>query len=138
MGFLPQQTPILHIVWEPSFDDAGKPIKDRHGNQTGSYGTPIPRMIYCWWPLERSTWQVDPVDPDVVARIEYDIHLLVEQPMIYKVLDRVVVDNNTYQVQGLPTHWRSALPFPTAAYGSLIGGEVHCRKVSNTGVLAGQ
>lgn len=142
-AFLPLQTAIQHMVYVPTVDDDGNPVMDSHGNQRGSYADPVTRMIVCWWPLERRTWEVDPVDPDVVARYEADIHLLVPDPTIYNKPDRVIITNQrdtkiTFQVEGLPTDWKSALPFQTAAYGVFIGGEVHCRRVSSTGVLAGQ
>lgn len=132
MGFLPSLTPIQHIVWTANSS------VDAHGNKSGSYGQPINRMCVCWWPLERRTWEVDPIDPDVVARYENDLHLLVDDATIYNKPDRVIVNGLLYQVEGLGTDWKSALPFPTAAYGMLIGGEVHVRRVTSTGVLAGQ
>jgi hypothetical protein len=138
--FLPYQTPIIHIPWVPNT------TPDSHGNTGGEFGPPINRMCLAWWPLERKTWEPDPIDPDVVARIENDIHILVKDPNIYKVLDMVQVNVSTnpsapdwltFKVQGLPTNWAAALPFPTMAYGMLIPGEIHCRRITDTGVLAG-
>lgn len=138
--FLPYQTPIKHIPWIPN------DTPDSHGNTGGAFGAPINRMCLAWWPLERKTWEPDPIDPDVVARIENDIHILVKDPNIYKVLDMVQVNVSTnpakpewltYKVQGLPTNWAAALPFPTMSYGMLIPGEIHCRRITDTGVLAG-
>jgi hypothetical protein len=145
--FLPSSTPIIHIPWRPGVDDHGNPVLDAHGNPTGSYAAPVNRVCICWWPLERRTWQIDPVDPDVVARIESDIHILVDDVNPYNKFDQVQVNVSsdsaapqwlTYRVEGLPTNWASALPFPAASYGMLIGGELHCRRVTSTGVLAGQ
>jgi hypothetical protein len=130
--FLPSQTSIMHLVWIPSNTN------DTHGNATGTFAAPVQRMIVCWWPLERRTWQIDPIDPDVVARIENDIHMLVPQANVYKKQDRVIVNNLLYEVQGLPTDWAGGLPFQTASYGMLIGGEVHCRRVTATGVIGGE
>jgi hypothetical protein len=136
-AFLPLQTPIQHMIYTLNTNPDGTPALDAHGIQQGSYGAPIPRMIVCWWPLERRTWEVDPIDPDVVARYESDIHLLVPDPTVYNKPDRVIVNNLLYQVEGLATDWKSALPFKTASYGMLIGGEVHVRRVSSTGVIGG-
>jgi hypothetical protein len=129
--FLPASIAIQHMVWVPSGSN------DAHGNATGAFANPVTRMIVCWWPLERRTWQIDPIDPDVVARYEYDIHMLVPQANVYNKLDRVTVEGLAYEVQGLATDWAGALPFPAASYGMLIGGEVHCRRVTSTGVLGG-
>lgn len=144
--FLPMSIPIIHIPWVLNVDSSGNPVKDSHGNQNGHYGDPINRRCLAWWPLERKTWEPDPIDPDVVARIESDIHILVRDPNIYKTQDIVKVNVSTkrdtpewltYRVQSLPTNWAAALPFPTMAYGMLIPGEIHCRRVTNTGVLKG-
>lgn len=112
--------------------------KDSHGNPTGSFGEPIDRMCIAWFPLSRRTWSIDPVDPNVFARIDNDLHMLVHDASVYHKLDRVVVNGLVYQVEGLPTDWSAGLPFPAAAYGMLIFGEVHIRRVTSTGVLAGQ
>jgi hypothetical protein len=136
-AFLPLQTEVQHIVWSLNVDDQGNPVYDGHGIQQGTYAAPVSRWIVCWWPLERRTWEVDPIDPDVVARYEADIHLLVPDPKIYNKPDRVIVNGLMYQVEGLPTDWKSGLPFQTAAYGGLIGGEVHLRRVTSTGVIGG-
>lgn len=139
--FLPSQTPVRHIYYTL---DGGI---DSHGNPTGSYGEPVVEWCICWWPLERKTWEVDPIDPDVVARIESDVHMLVNSSEHYTKGDRVLLDLSSnpntpnwtmYEVQGLPTDWSAGLPFPTASYGMLVGAEIHLRRVSSTGVLAGQ
>lgn len=136
-AFLPLQTRIQHMVYSLNVDGSGNPVYDAHGVQQGAYADPVTRHIVCWWPLERRTWEVDPIDPDVVARYELDIHLLVPDPKIYNKPDRVIVNDLLYQVEGLPTDWHSALPFKTASYGMLIGGEVHVRRVTSTGVIGG-
>lgn len=138
--FLPMSIPIIHIPWVVATE------KDTHGNYPGAYGDPINRRCLAWWPLERKTWEPDPIDPDVVARMESDIHVLVRDPNIYNVRDIVKVNVSTtktpqwmtYRVEGIPTNWAAALPFPTMAYGMLIPGEIHCRRVTNTAVLGGQ
>lgn len=132
MAMLPSLTPIQHLEWIPDGH------KDSHGNPTGAFSEPIDRKCICWFPLSRRTWQIDPVDPNVMARIDSDLHVLVEDPNIYKKLDRVIVNGLMYQVEGLPTDWGSGLPFQNAAYGMLIFGELHVRRVTSTGVLAGQ
>ena len=129
---LPALTPITHMVWQP---DGGK---DKHGNPTGSYSAPIPRMIIAWFPLARRLWQIDPTSINAPARTDTDIHMLVPDPTTYNKLDRVVVNGLTYQVQGLPMDWSQALPFANASYSMLVDGEVHCRRTTATGVLAGQ
>jgi hypothetical protein len=134
--FLPASIPISHMAFTPTISN-GAPVLDNHNNPVGTYAAAVTRMVVAWWPLERRTWQIDPIDPDVVARYENDIHMLVPQASVYNKPDRVIVNGLTYEVQGLPTDWASALPFPTASYGMLIGGEVHCRRVSSTGVIAG-
>jgi hypothetical protein len=135
--FLPAAISISHYVYVPAMS-GGNPVLDAHGNPTGAYAAPVTRMIIAWWPLERRTWQIDPIDPNVVNRYEYDIHMLVPQANVYNKPDRVIVNGLEYEIQGLPTDWASALPFPTAAYGMLIGGEVHCRRVTSTAVLGGE
>ncbi len=134
MGLLPALTPIMHVQWVA---DGGK---DSHGNPTGAFSAPIPRMIIAWFPLARRLWQIDPINPNVTARIDNDIHMLVPTAdlQFYKKLDRVIVDNYVYQVEGLPMDWSNALPFANTSYGMLIDGEIHCRRVTSTGVLAGQ
>ncbi len=132
MTLFPSLTPILHLVWQP---DGGK---DTHGNPTGAYSSPIARMIVCWFPLARRLWQIDPINPNVTARVDNDIHMLVEDSTVYHKLDHVVVDGLHYQVEGLPMDWSNALPFANPNYNMLVGGEVHCRRVTSTGVLAGQ
>jgi hypothetical protein len=143
--FLPPGGTLQHIVWQPTVEN-GAPVLDAHGNPTGTYAAPVTRNYIAWWPLERRTWEVDPIDPDVIARIENDIHMLVTDSTIYNKLDIVRINISTdpsnpdwltYRVEGLPTHWAAALPFPTTAYGMFIGGEVHLRRVTSTGVLAG-
>ena len=69
-SFLPVQTEIQHMVWSLNVDGSGNPVRDAHGIQQGSYAAPVKRFIICWWPLERRTWEIDPVDPDVVARYD--------------------------------------------------------------------
>lgn len=129
--FLPSVTAIQHLYWNASN------TTDAHGNPTGGYSDPVNENIICWWVLERRTWAEDPVDPDVVARTEDDIHMLVNDPSIYTKRDRVIVNGLLFEVQGVPTDWSSGLPFQAASYGMLVGGEVHARRVSSTGVLAG-
>lgn len=135
---LPSSTPIQHIYWAFTVDGNGDPVLDSHGNPTGGYGAPVAEMCICWWPLERRTWSEDPIDPNLMNAYENDIHLLVDDASIFNKPDRVIVNGLTYQVEGLATDWQSALPFPTLSYGMLVGGEVHVRRVSDTGVLAGQ
>ena len=138
MGILlPSSTPITHIYWTFAVDGGGNPVLDAHGNPTGSYGAPVAEMCICWWPLERRTWSEDPIDPGEEERYENDVHLLVANVKTFNKLDRVIVNGLMYQVEGLGTDWASALPFPATAYGMLVGGEVHCRRVTGTGVLAG-
>jgi hypothetical protein len=134
--FLPASIQISHMVFTPTMS-GNAPVLDNHGNPVGTYANPVARFIVAWWPLERRTWQIDPVDPDVVSRYEYDIHMLVPQANVYNKPDRVIVNGLSYEIQGLSTDWASALPFPTASYGMLIGGEVHCRRVTSTGVIGG-
>lgn len=140
--FLPNAIDIIHIPWVPGTE------KDAHGNYgPGHYSDkPINRKAIAWWPLERKTWEPDQIDPDVVARLESDIYVLVRDPSIYTVLDIVKVNVSTtktaewltYRVQNIPTNWAAALPFQTMAYSMLVPGEIHCRRVTNTAVLAGQ
>lgn len=130
--FLPSSTAIQHIYWTDSL------TTDAHGNPTGGFGDPVNETVICWWPLERRTWEIDPVDPDVVARIEEDIHMLVDRRYVFTKRDRVIVNGLMYEVQGVATDWAGGLPFPATAYQMLIGLEVHARRVSSTGVLAGQ
>jgi hypothetical protein len=138
MVLLPSLTSIQHLVWTPVVDGGGNPVKDAHGNPTGAFAAPVQRMIVCWFPLARRLWQIDPVSPNVEARIDNDIHMLVEDSTVYNKLDRVVVDGLIYQVEGLPMDWSDGLPFANMSYSMLVGGEVHCRRVTSTGVLAGQ
>jgi hypothetical protein len=134
---LPSSTPIQHIYWTWTVETNGDPVLDAHGNPTGAYGSPIQEACIAWWPLERRTWSQDPIDPAYLNTYENDLHLLVDDPTIFKKLDRVIVNGDMYQVEGLSTDWSSALPFPAANYGALVGGEVHVRRVTDTGVLAG-
>jgi hypothetical protein len=138
MVLLPSSTAIQHIYWEFTVDDNGNPVLDSHGNPTGAYGPPVNETCICWWPLERRTWEQDTIDPNLVNSYENDLHLLVNDPSIFTKLDRVIVNGLMYQVEGLSTDWAAGLPFPTAAYGALVGGEVHVRRVSDTAVLAGE
>lgn len=130
LTFLPSSTPIQHIYCSSSGTDS-------HGNPTITYGDPVDEACICWWPLERRTWEIDPISPDTVARYENDVHMLVADGSNYTKGDRVIIENRVYTVEGLPTDWSSALPFPAASYGMLVGAEIHLRRVTSTGVLAG-
>jgi hypothetical protein len=130
--FLPSCTPITHIPWVQS------DTLDAHNNPTGSYGDPVSTTCICWWPEHWRTGRPDPVSADTMDRIATDIHMLVTDPTLYSKRDMVIVDGLTYQVQGLETDWKNGLPFPNMSYSMLTGGEVHCRRVTSTGVLAGQ
>jgi len=134
VSILPALTPITHMVWRP---DGGK---DTHGNPTGTYSAPIPRMIISWFPLARRLWQIDPTSINAPSRTDTDIHMLVPTAdlLLYNKLDRVIVNGLTYQVQGVPMDWSQALPFANTSYSMFVDGEVHCRRTTATGVLAGQ
>jgi hypothetical protein len=128
--FLPSSVPIQHIYYS---ETGGL---DAHGNPTGTYGDPVNETCICWWPLERRTWSQDVISPDVVDRDENAVHMLVNDASMFTKLDRVIIEGRIYTVEGVPTDWAGALPFPTANYGMLIGGEVNLRRVTSTGVLA--
>lgn len=131
LTFLPSSTAIQHIYCSESGTDS-------HGNPIITYSEPVDETIICWWPLERRTWEIDPIDPNVVDRYQNDIHLLAADGTNWTKGDRVIVNGNLFTVEGLATDWSAALPFPAASYGMLVGIEIHCRRITSTGVLAGQ
>jgi hypothetical protein len=128
--FLPSVVPIQHIYYSESTE------LDSHGNPIASYSDPVDETCICWWPLERRTWSQDIVSTAVVDRDENAVHMLVVDASKFVKNDRVIIQDRLYEVEGVPTDWAAAAPFPTTNYNSLLGGEVNLRRVTSTGVLA--
>lgn len=122
MGYLPASLTVQHKVW------LAQSSNDAHGNAVHSYADPVNRKVIAYYPLGWQTGSPDVISPDYVARLEFNLEMIVDDASVYKKLDLVIVDDEAYEVQSIPYDWDRGMPF--AGYGSFVGGTVHIRKVT--------
>lgn len=121
MSFVEPKIPIQHKVWTEG------PV-DGHGNATHYYADPVERLAMSVAPLDWRRTIPDEITPDYVARIEFGIEIVVEDPSLYKKWDLVLWWGLAFEVQSYPIDWSQGVPF--RGFEDLLGGTVHARRVT--------
>lgn len=121
---LKAEIPVQHKVW---VEDAHK---DAHGNTTGDYAEPVTRYAQAYYPLGWETGAPDVISADYEARLEFNIEMLVPDASVYHKRDLVEINGLAYEVQSIPYDWSQGLPSFARGYAEMLGGTVHCRRVT--------